>query len=120
MFRDRALRVVLVVVGLLFLAGVFSLLRFDNPAKAWEQMLASVYATLGAFLLIAAFNPPPHRSLIAFTAWSSLVHGMVMAVQSLNGAIPRSDLLQAAAPMLVVGVVLLLLAPAKPEREWKS
>ena len=114
MFRDRALRVVLVLVGLMFLSGVFALLQYNNPSKAWEQMLASVYATLGVFLIIAAFNPSAHRSLIAFTAWSSLVHGAVMGVQAVKGVIPHSDLLQAATPMLAIGVVFLLLAPARP------
>ena len=113
MFRDRALRVVLVLVGLMFLSGVLSLTRWSDPGKAWEQMLASVYATLGVFLIIAAFNPPAHRSLIAFTAWSSVVHGAVMGIQALKGLIPHSDLLQAATPMLAIGVVFLLLAPAK-------
>ena len=113
MLRDRALRVVLVFVGLMFLSGVLALMQWSNPAKAWEQMLASVYATLGVFLIIAAFNPPAHRSLIAFTAWSSLVHGAVMGVQALQGAIPHSDLWRAVTPMLAIGVVFLVLAPAK-------
>ena len=34
MFRDRALRVVLVLVGLMFLSGVFSLVHWNNPARA--------------------------------------------------------------------------------------
>jgi|GEM_PF-5221988 len=89
MFRDRALRVALVLVGLMFLAGVFSLMQWGNSAKAFEQMLASVYATLGVFLIIAAFNPPAHRSLIAFTAWSSIVHGAVMGVQAVKGVSSR-------------------------------
>ena len=114
MFRDRALRVALVLVGLMFLSGVLALLQYNNPSKAWEQMLASVYATLGVFLIVAAFNPPAHRSLIAFTAWSSVVHGAVMGVQAVKGVIPHSDLLLAATPMLAIGVVFLLLAPARP------
>ena len=85
MFRDRSLRVVLVLAGLMFLSGVFALLHYNNPARAFEQMLSSVYATLGVFLIIAAFNPPAHRSLIAFTAWSSIVHGAVMAIQAVKG-----------------------------------
>jgi hypothetical protein len=101
------------LIGLMFLSGVFALLHYNNPAKAFDQMLASVYATLGVFLIIAAFNPPAHRSLIAFTAWSSLVHGMVMGVQAVKGVIPHSDLLGAATPMLAIGLVFLLLAPAK-------
>lgn len=112
MVRDRILRVVLVLVGLMLLSGVTSL-HYNNPAKAFEQMLASVYVTLGVFLIIAAFNPPEHRSLIAFTSWSSVVHGAVMAVQAVKGVIPHSDLLEAATPMLAIGVILLVLMPAR-------
>jgi hypothetical protein len=50
-----------------------------------------VYATLGIFLLLASRNPSANRSLIAFTAWSSLVHAAIMAVQAFQNA---SGLLQ--------------------------
>ncbi len=47
MIRERALKVVLGLVGLLFVAGVYPLLRFEaNPG---EQMLGAVYVTLGFF-----------------------------------------------------------------------
>ena len=113
MIRDRALRVALVLVGLMFLSGVLGLLNYSDPSKAWEQMLASVYATLGVFLIIAAFHPTAHRSLIAFTGWSSVVHGVVMGVQAVKGVIPHNDLWQAALPMLAIGIVFLVLAPPK-------
>ena len=113
MIRLWALRIALVVVGLMFLSGVLGLLHYRDPSKAWEQMLASVYATLGVFLVIAAFNPPAHRSLIAFTAWSSVVHGAVMGVQAVKGMIPHNDLWQASLPMLVIGLVFLLTAPPR-------
>jgi hypothetical protein len=110
MIRERALKVLLVVVGLLFLIGVYGLTQPVPPA---EQMLASVYATLGFFLLLAARKPSANRSLIAFAAWSSLVHGAVMAVQAIENLIPRSDLLVAVAPLFFIGVALVALAPAK-------
>ena len=47
------------------------------------MMIVGVYATLGVFLLMAARNPQVHRSLIWFTVWSSVVHGAIMAVQSM-------------------------------------
>lgn len=110
---NRALRVVLVIVGLLFLAGgVYGLFIERNPS-AYGQMLVSVYATLGAFLLLAARNPSANRSLIAFTAWSSFAHGGVMAVQALHNVIPRADLWRATLPMIVIGVLLIALAPRK-------
>jgi len=47
------------------------------------MMIVGVYATLGVFLLNASRNPQAHRSLIWFTVWSSVVHGGIMAVQSM-------------------------------------
>ena len=111
MNRERALKVVLGLVGLLFLASVLGFL--DRNMSAWAQMLLSVYATLGAFLLLAVRNPSANRSLIAFTAWSSFAHGGVMAVQALKNVIPRVDLLRAVLPLMIVGALLLALAPRK-------
>jgi hypothetical protein len=64
---ERALKVVLVVVGLLFVATVYPMLMFVKQAPALAMML-SVYVTLGIFLLLAARDPSANRSLIAFTA----------------------------------------------------
>ena len=112
MNRERALKIMLVLVGLLFLAGgVYGLIQGNQPA--YSQMLISVYATLGVFLLLAARNPSANRSLIAFTAWSSFAHGAVMAVQAFHNVIPRGDLLGAVLPLVIVGVALIVLAPAK-------
>jgi uncharacterized membrane protein HdeD (DUF308 family) len=114
MIRERTLKVVLVLAGLLFLAGFYPLTQMHNPELACEQMLGSVYGALGIFLLLAARNPSAHRSLVAFTAWSSLVHGSVMAMQAFRHLIPREDLLRAVVPILVIGLALIAFAPAKP------
>jgi len=112
--RERALKVVLVVVGLLFVAGLYPLLRLrPDPGEA---MLSVVYVTLGVFVLLAVPNPAAHRSLIAFTAWSSLAHGGLMAWQALHNIIPREDILRAVPPLLLIGVLLVALAPKKSER----
>ena len=50
------------------------------------MMIVGVYTTLGVFLLNASSNPQAHRSLIWFTVWSSVVHGGIMAVQSMPAA----------------------------------
>jgi hypothetical protein len=115
MWRERALKIVLVLVGLLFLAGVYPLwrLQLDPP----EQMLGGGYAALGVFLLLAFRNLSANRSLIAFTAWSSLVHAAIMAVQAFHNVIPRADLLQAVVPLAILGVALIALAPAKQSGE---
>jgi Family of unknown function (DUF6632) len=113
MTRERILKVVLAVVGLLFAAGAFGLVLPMTPKVAMEQMLGGVYATLGIFLLLALRNPSANRSLIAFTAWSSLAHSAIMAAQVFREAIPREDLLRAVLPLFIIGLALIVLAPAK-------
>jgi hypothetical protein len=111
MIRERALKVVLVVVGLLFLAGAYPLIQLKESEVL--QMMLSVYATLGIFLLLASRNPSANRSLIAFTAWSSLAHSAVMAVQGLRNVSERGHLLGGVLLFVIVGAALIMLAPAK-------
>jgi hypothetical protein len=111
MIRERALKVVMVVVGLLFTAGVYPLAMFFSREPALAMML-SVYVTLGIFLLLAARNPAASRSLIAFTAWSSFAHAGVMAVQEYRHVIARQELMGVVV-FAIVGVALIALAPAK-------
>jgi hypothetical protein len=77
------LQVALGIVGSLFLIGIYGLTEWKQ-SEIWSQMLASVYATLGFFLLLAIRNPSAHRSQISFTAWSSFAHGGVMAIQAMK------------------------------------
>lgn len=115
MIRERALKVVLVLVGLLFTAAVYPVVGMNLDDQALKMML-SVYATLGIFLLLAARNPSEHRSLIAFTAWSSFAHAGVMEVQVYYKLIARSEGIGVLA-LGIIGVVLIALAPAKPSRK---
>jgi hypothetical protein len=114
MVRERALKILLVVVGVLFLATVYPLLRM--PLDESLQMMLSVYATLGLFLLLASRNPAANRSLIAFTAWSSLAHAAVMTVQSLHDVSERGHLLGGSLAFAIIGVALIVLAPATAGR----
>ena len=111
MIQERALKGVLLLVGLIFLAGVYPLTMFFGRDPALAMML-SLYVTLGIFLLLAARNPSANRSLIAFTAWSSFAHASLMAVQAYRNVIERRELLGVAA-LVIVGVALIALAPAK-------
>ena len=111
MIRERALKVVLVVVGLLFLATLYPLVRMREQETL--QMMLSLYVTLGVFLLLAVRNPSAHRSLIAFAAWSSLAHASVMAAQSLYDVGERTHLLVGTLAFAIIGVVLIALPPAK-------
>jgi hypothetical protein len=70
------------------------------------MMIIGVYATLGVFLLLAARDPQAHRNLIRFTVWSSVVHGVIMAVQSLTDPRERGDLIADVPALSVVAVVL--------------
>jgi len=69
------------------------------------MMIVVVYATLGVFLLMAARDPQVHRSLIWFTVWSSVVHGAIMAVQSMPGE-HRWHLLGDVPALFLVAIVL--------------
>ena len=111
MKRERVLKVVLVVLGLLFCAGVYPLVLMakEEPALA---MMMSLYVTLGIFLLLASRNPSAHRSLIAFAGWSSFAHATVMAVQAYLGFIARRELIGSAV-FILIGIALIALAPAK-------
>jgi hypothetical protein len=118
MNRERALKVVLVLVGLIFCALAYPLIMFvkQSPALA---MQFSVYVTLGIFLLFASRNPSANRSLIAFTAWSSFVHAVLMAGQAFARLIARGELIGSAV-LVVIGVALIALAPAKQGVERPS
>jgi hypothetical protein len=117
MNRERALKIVLVLVGLLFLAGVYPVtdsLWHANQSMYTEVMIFSLYVALGIFLLIAVRNPSANRSLIAFTAWSSFAHAAVMAVMAFQKADERRELLIAVAVLGIIGLALIVLASAKP------
>lgn len=120
MIRERALKVVLVLVGLLFSAGIYPVtmsLWKMNESDYGDDMMLSLYFALGIFLLMAVRNPSANRSLIAFAAWSSFAHGAVMAVHI---ASERRDLLSAVAVLVIIGVALIALAPAKQSGERAS
>ena len=118
MNRGRALKVVLVVVGLLFAATVYPMVLFvkQDPAVA---MMMSLYVTLGIFLILAARNPSANRSLIAFTAWSSFAHAAVMSLRAFRNFIARGELIGSAV-LVIIGVALIALAPAKQAVEKAS
>ncbi len=109
MMRERALKVVLVIVGLLFIATVYGLVTLRDDEAL--QMMLSIYVTLGFFLLLASRNPSANRSLIAFTAWSSFAHAAIMAVQAVHDVGERAHLLFGTLAFVVIGVALVVLVP---------
>jgi peptidoglycan/LPS O-acetylase OafA/YrhL len=120
MKRERALKVVLVIVGLLFCAGVYPLIgSLLHPADSdsGDTMMLSLYFALGIFLLIAVRNPSAHRSLIAFAAWSSFAHAVAMSILGLEIPSQRVGFLIGSAVLVIIGVALIVLAPAKQSNE---
>lgn len=116
MWRDRALKVVLIVVGLFFTAGIYPLigsLRDPAGSDTGDTMMLSLYVTLGILLLIAVRRPEAHRSLIAFAAWSSFAHAVTMSILGLEMASQRNGFLIGSAVLVVIGVLLIALAPGK-------
>lgn len=112
------LRVALVLVGIIFLAGVYPLMIIWPSGWAWHtghsdypMMIVGIYATLGVFLILAARNPLTHLSLIWFTVWSSVVHGGIMAFQSFERPENHGHLLGDVPALLIVAIVLGVLTP---------
>ena len=123
MNRERALKILLVLVGLLFSAGIYPLtvsLWKMKQADYGDDMMLSLYFALGIFLLMAVRNPSANRSLIAFAAWSSFAHGAVMAVLAFQIPNERRGLLIAVAVLCIIGVALIVLAPPKRPGELAS
>lgn len=114
--HNRYLRIALVVVGIAFLL-IYPLTKIWPSGWVWQpdqseslQMIIGVYATLGIFLLWAARKPADHLSLIWFTIWSSLVHGLIMAVQAATDPAERGHLVGDVPAMILVAIVLAFLA----------
>ena len=116
--RERALQVVLVVLGLLAIVTnisplVTSLLALRPMSGTTAPMFYTILATLGIFLVLAARNPSAHRSLIAYAAWSSVAHTAVMALMAIQLPTKRGELLIGAAAAGLAAVLLLVFAPPK-------
>ncbi|MDG4560893.1 MAG: hypothetical protein RKP20_02305 [Candidatus Competibacter sp.] len=116
--RLKYLRWALVLFGLIMLIGFYPLTVVWPAGWAWHTgrseylyMIVGIYATLGAFLIFAAREPLKHVSLIWFTIISSLVHGGIMAIQSIVYPEHQGHLWGDVPALLLVAVVLAFLLP---------
>ena len=116
--RVKYLRIALLVVGVIFIVGIYPLTILWPSGWSWNagqseylQMIIGIYATLGVFLVIASRNPLAHRSLIWFTVWSSIVHAGIMAAQSLANTQYMGHLWGDVLALFVVAIVLALFTP---------
>lgn len=115
--HHRYLKIALIVVGIAFLL-IYPLMKIWASGWSWqlgqyeyEQMIVGIYATLGIFLLWASQKPEAHLSLIWFTVWSSVVHGLIMAVQAVIDPAEYGHLLGDVPALFLVAIVLGFLAP---------
>jgi hypothetical protein len=111
MNRERTQRIVLIIVGLLFLALAIPGVMFFSSEPS-IPMIMSLYVTLGVFLLLAARNPSAHRSLIAYAGWANVAHASVMALQEYWHLIQPRELIGVVV-FGIIGIVLIATAPAK-------
>jgi hypothetical protein len=117
--RIKYLRIALIVVGLIFIFGLWTLTVIWPSGWSWHtagrseylEMILGIYATLGVFLILASRNPMMHLSLIWFTVWSSLVHAIIMAVESVVNTQHIGHLWGDVAALLIVAAVLAALIP---------
>ena len=123
--RITYLRYALRVFGAIMLFGFYPLTVVWPTGWSWHAdqsvylwMIIGIYATFGIFLLKAARDPLGHLSLIQFTIWSSLVHGGIMAVQSLVDSAHIGHLVGDVPALFIVAAVLAMLTPrsVKPTR----
>ena len=119
--RIKYLRIALVVVGVIFVFGIWPLTILWPSGWSWHaegrseylEMILGIYATLGVFLIIAARDPAAHKSLIWFTVWSSIVHGVIMGIQSVVNSQQVGHLWGDVLALIVVAAVLAALTPRK-------
>ena len=120
--RIKYLRVALQAVGVIFIVGIYSFVVIWPSGWSWHsgsshhlphylQMILSVYATLGIFLLIASRNPLANLSLIWFTVWSSVAHAGIMAAQALANPEQIGHLWGDVPALLAIAAVFAFLTP---------
>src|SRR5262249_1726486 len=122
--RITYLRIALRVVGVAFIVGIYTLTMIWPSGWSWHtghhtphylQMILGVYATLGIFLLLASRNPLAHLSLIWFTVWSSVVHGVIMGAQALATPEQLGHLWGDVPFLFLIAAVLAFLTPRRAE-----
>ena len=116
--RQKHLQLALRIVGLFAILGFYPMTIVWPSGWAWTsgrseylEMILAIYATLGVFLLIAARDPNQHLGLVSFAIWSSIVHGVVMAVQAVQNPTHIHHLYGDVPALLIVAAVLAFLSP---------
>ena len=122
--RLKYLRIALVLVGVTFSAGLFVFMIawpslwpsgwvWHSGHSHYPMMIVGVYATLGVFLIRATRNPLENLSLIWFTVWSSVAHGVIMTVQAIVDSTSRGHLVGDVPGLFIIAAALAVLTPRR-------
>jgi ABC-type transport system involved in cytochrome c biogenesis permease subunit len=117
--RNTALRIALVILGVMCLAlGPLMLVwpsgwRWTPYHAHYEQMIVGIYFTLGIFLLRASKDPLQHLSIIWFAVWASVVHASIMTIQSLTADEHHGHLVADVPALFLAAIVLSILTPRR-------
>ncbi|MEZ5757642.1 MAG: DUF6632 domain-containing protein [Emcibacteraceae bacterium] len=122
--RESYLKLALKVFGIIFLF-VYPLGLVWPAGWVWHggggeyylQMICGIYFVLGIFLIMASKNPAEHASLISFTIWSSLAHGIIMGVQAVTDGNEMGHMLGDVPALILVALVLWILSPKQAGAE---
>ena len=119
--RLKYLRIALLVVGIIYIVGIFAMMKLIHPAgwswmprqPEYEWMILGVYATLGVFLIRASRDPLANLSLIWFTIFSNIVHAGSMLVSAIVDSTEKANLYGDIPALFLVAIVLWVLMPRK-------
>jgi len=112
---NKLISYALIVFGVAFCL-IYPLSMVWPSGWAWHEgmpssndyfmMIIGVYATLGIFMIRAAKDPAANASLIWFVVWSSIVHALVMAWESLRNPAMGGHLVGDVPALILIAVVL--------------
>lgn len=115
MSDNKLLSYALIVFGLAFCL-IYPLAIVWPSGWAWHSgspasndyymMIVGVYATLGVFMILASRDPAANRSLIWFVVWSSIVHALVMAWETMRNPAMSGHLTGDVPALLLIAIVL--------------
>jgi hypothetical protein len=113
--NNKLLSAALIAFGAAFCL-IYPLAMFWPTGWAWHDgtpaandyflMIVGVYATLGVFMIMAAKKPEANASLIWFVVWSSIVHALIMAWESVRNPMMKGHLTGDVPVLLAVAIVL--------------
>lgn len=118
--RLKYLRAALVLFGIFLIIGIYPLMALWPSGWRWvpyqqnyEQMIVAIYFVLGIFLILASKNPLQNLSLIWFTVWSSVAHGVVMLIQAIVFPHEHGHLMGDVPALFLMAMILAILTPRR-------